>query len=132
MKPHTFRPALAAAAVLLSAQALAEDFDGSKALICAPVEAIDCVPGEDCIRGVPEDIGAPNFFRIDFQKKQITGPKRTTAIESMTNGGNQLLMRGMELGYGWSIALDHASGKMSATLTNTDGAFVMFGSCTPL
>jgi hypothetical protein len=132
MKPLPSRAGLLAAALLLSTQAYAEDFDGSKPLICAPVEAIDCAPGQDCVRGTPDDIGAPSFIRIDFAGKTITSAKRTTPIESSADTGNQLLLRGTELGYGWTLALDHASGKMSATLTDTDGAFVMFGSCTPL
>lgn len=132
MKPLPSRAGLLAAALLLSTQAYAADFDGSKPLICAPVEAIDCTPGQDCLRGTPDDIGAPSFIRIDFANKTIISAKRTTPIESSADTGNQLLLRGTELGYGWTLALDHASGKMSATLTDTDGAFVMFGSCTPL
>lgn len=131
MKPKAVRSCLFAVAWLLSTQALGEDFDGSKALICAPVEAIDCTPGEDCVRGTPDDIGAPSFLRIDFAKKEISGSKRVTPIEAMKNADGQLLMRGTELGYGWTIALDHASGRMAATLTDIEGVFVMFGSCTP-
>jgi hypothetical protein len=132
MKPKAVRSCLFTVAWLLSTQALGEDFDGSKALICAPVEAIDCSPGEDCLRGTPDDIGAPNFIRIDFASKTITSAKRATPIEAMSQADGQVLLRGTELGYGWTLALDYATGRMAATLTDIDGAFVMFGSCTPL
>jgi len=44
----------------------------------------------------------------------------------------QLLLQGTELGLGWTIALDQASGKISVTLVDREGAFVLFGACTPL
>ena len=56
-----FLPLVAALAWLAAGTASAGDFDGSKLLICAPVEAIDCAPGEDCTKGRPDDIGAPSF-----------------------------------------------------------------------
>jgi hypothetical protein len=121
-----------ATALFVSTPALASDFDGSKPLICAPVEAMDCTPGVECLKGTPDDIGAPAFMRIDFAKKTVAGPKRTSPIQAMENVEDQLLLRGTELGYGWIMVLDHANGKMSATLTDRHGAFVIFGSCTPL
>jgi hypothetical protein len=126
---------LAAGAMLAWAagsMAAAADFDGSKLLICATVEAMDCASGQTCTKGRPEDIDAPAFMRIDFKKKTIVGPKRTTKIVSLERGGQQLLLQGTELGYGWTLALDQASGKMAVTLANREGVFVLFGSCTPL
>jgi len=43
-----------------------------------------------------------------------------------------VLLMGTELGYGWSIALDQATGDMAATLVNRGGTYAFFGSCTPL
>lgn len=122
----------AAAALALSAgHALAADFDGSKLLICANTEASDCGPGQACARGRADDFGAPTFIRIDFAAKSIIGPKRTTPIVSQEKSGTQVLLQGTELGYAWSLALDTTSGKLAATLLDTDGAIVMFGACTP-
>jgi hypothetical protein len=114
--------------------AIAADFDGSRALICAPVVAIDCSPGEPCSTGRPGDVGAPNFMRIDFEKKTIAGPKRTTEILTIQKSvdAGQLLMQGHELGYAWTLALHTGDGSMGVTLVNRDGVFVLFGSCTPL
>jgi hypothetical protein len=103
---------VAALALMTSGAAAAGDFDGSKLLICAPVEAMDCVPGEGCSKERPEDVGAPNFLRIDFANKVIVGPKQTTPI---------LL-----------LVLDQESGMMTVTLVNREAAFVLFGPCTPL
>lgn len=112
--------------------AFAGDFDGSKPLICATVDAMDCVSGEKCTKGRPGDMGAPAFLRIDFANKTIGGPKRTTSIVSMNTSENQILLQEKELEYGWTFALDQEAGKFSATLVNRDGVFVLFGSCTPL
>ena len=120
------------AAALLPTSGFAGDFDGSKNLICATVEVMDCSPGAECLKGTPDDIGAPAFMRIDFKQKTVSGPKRASPIEAMANEDGQLLLRGIEFGHGWTMALDHASGRMAATLTDRRGAFVMFGSCTPL
>ena len=72
---------VAALAVLTAGPVFAGDFDGSKPLICAPVEAIGCVAGEACTKGRPAAIGAPNFLRIDFAQKVIVGPKPTPPIQ---------------------------------------------------
>jgi hypothetical protein len=126
------RIAIAALACAAAPAAMAGDFDGSKLLICAPVEAMDCASGEECTLGRPDDIGAPAFMRIDFAKKSIAGPKRTTQILFMEKGENQLLLQGTELGHAWTLALDQTNGKMAVTLVDREGVFVLFGSCTPL
>jgi hypothetical protein len=118
-------------AVLAWNAAHGADFDGSKLLICANVEAADCGPGEACTRGRPDDLGAPAFIRIDFAKKAIVGPRRTTPIVSMDKSLNQILLQGTELGYAWSVALDTNSGKLAATLVDRESVMVLFGACTP-
>jgi hypothetical protein len=122
-----------AAAVLLALQsASASDYDGSKKLICATTDAMECAAGEECIKTRVADIGAPKFLNIDFVQKTIAGPKRITPIASMEKAQDQIVLQGNELGFGWTIALDQVSGDMIVTLVNRDGAFVLFGSCTPL
>lgn len=121
---------LAVAASASAPAALAGDFDGSKPLICATVQAMDCVAGEDCFRGLAADIGAPTFMRIDFAQKAVIGPKRTSPVQLVEATEEQLLLQGTELGLAWSIALDKETGQMSATLVDRGGAVVLFGACT--
>jgi hypothetical protein len=121
------------AALLCSATAVfGADFDGSKRLICATVDAHACDPGVVCLRGLPDDIGAPRFMRIDFAEKTIAGPKRATQIRFMDNGADQILMQGTELGYAWTVVIDKTDGALSMTLVNRDDTFTVFGYCTPL
>lgn len=126
------RIALASVCLAAAFAAPAGDFDGSKQLICAPVEAIACVPGTPCSRGEPDEIGAPAFLRIDVAGKKVVGTQRTSPIASVEATDAQLLLQGSELGFGWAIALDQASGRMTATLADREGAFILFGACMPL
>jgi hypothetical protein len=126
-----FRIALAGAALAHAPMAWAGDFDGSKRLICATVQAMECVAGEDCSKGLAADIGAPTFMRIDLDQKSVIGPKRTSTAHFVDTTGTQLLLQGTELGFGWSIVVDQEDGSMSAALVDRDGAFVLFGTCTP-
>ena len=125
---------IAAEAVLTwtAGQCAAADFDGSKLLICANIEAVDCGAGQACTKGRPDDFDAPTFMRIDFGKKIIVGPKRTTPIVSLEKSANQLLLHGTEMGYAWSLALDTSNGKLAATLVDRNEVMVLFGACTPL
>jgi hypothetical protein len=107
------------------------DFDGSKPLLCATVDAHDCDVGEICLRALPAALGAPQFLHIDFAKKTVTGPQRTTPIRFMETGQSQILLQGTELGFAWTIVLDRMDGAMTVTLVNREDALVLFGACTP-
>jgi len=119
-------------AFLSAGSASAGDFDGSKVLICAPIEVSDCAPGETCRKGAPADVGVPAFIRIDIAKKSVVGPKRTTPIVSIEKSEQQILLQGTELGYAWTLVLDQDSGELSGSFLNREDVFVLFGSCTPL
>ncbi|HXX82026.1 MAG TPA: hypothetical protein VEI46_10790 [Thermodesulfovibrionales bacterium] len=108
-----------------------QSIDGKKPLICATVEAINCERGEQCEKGLPEDIGAPQFMKVDFGKKEVIGPKRTTPIRLTETDDMQITLQGFEIGMGWTIAIVRSTGNMSATLAGVDRAIVLFGSCTP-
>jgi hypothetical protein len=122
--------AAATGLLVLPPPAQAADFDGSKLLLCAPVEALDCAPGAACEKSTPGEIGAPAFLRIDFAGKALVGPKRTARIELIEKTDAQILMQGTELWYAWTVVLDTATGEMATTLANRDGVFVIFGACT--
>ena len=122
---------IAAAACLLTGAAWGADFDGSKPLICAPVEVNECAAGDACERTTPREAGTPTFIRIDFERKAVIGPRRTAAIQLMEKSETQLLLMGVELGFGWTLALDQESGDIVAALADHEGAIVFFGSCTP-
>ena len=124
------RGLVALLAAVVVGPVVAGDFDGSRRLICATVEARECVSGADCEQGLPDDFGAPAFIRIDFERKVMVGPQRTTPIVVLEKGEKQLLLMGTELGFGWTFALDQTDGRFSAALTHLNGVLTLFGSCT--
>ncbi|MCC8403234.1 hypothetical protein LJ655_15280 [Paraburkholderia sp. MMS20-SJTN17] len=122
-------------AILLGTVALqagAADFDGSKRLICATVDAHACDPGIACTRSLPADLGLPKFLTLDFDKRVVIGPARTTPMVSVNKEPNQILVLGTEMGFGWTLIVDSVDGEMTLTIANRDDAFVLFGNCTPL
>lgn len=121
---------LATGLSLLAVHSLAADFDGSKPLLCATQAALDCSRGDECASGLPEDIGAPTFMRVDLAKKAVIGPHKTSDILLQDKSSNQLLLQGREASFGWTIAIHQQSGEMTVTLTNRNGAYVLYGACT--
>ena len=51
-----------------SGAANAQGFDSSQPLVCASMEAYDCGPGSDCVRGTVDSVDVPRFIRLDFEK----------------------------------------------------------------
>ncbi len=126
-----------AAFFAVSSVANAGGLDGSQPLICASMEAYDCGPGEDCLRGTAESIDAPLFIRLDFEQKmaratRANGEERTTKIESLTQEEGKLILQGVQRGLGWSMTIAQENGAMTLTAAGDRMAFVIFGACTPL
>ncbi|MEA3083021.1 MAG: hypothetical protein QOC89_718 [Paraburkholderia sp.] len=132
MKKNTLRMALAVFFCFASATLSAADFDGSKPLLCATIDAHACDPGETCLRALPSELGAPQFLRIDVAKKTITGPQRVTPIRFMQADESQIVLQGTEFSFAWTIVLDKVDGAISVTLLNREDALVLFGACTAM
>lgn len=121
-------------ACFLPAHVVAGDFDGSKPLICVPIEAFECEPGQECDRGAAQSIDIPQFLKIDFKKKVITGTKqdgteRTAKIENKTRMEGALMLQGVQNGRGWSMGIMEATGQMTLSASGDQIGFVVFGTC---
>lgn len=110
----------------------AADFDGSKSILCATIDAHSCDPGAICQRSLPDDVGAPGFLTLDFAKKVVVGPVRTTPMRIASKDANQIILDGTEMGFGWTLALDSTDGSMTLMIVNSTNALVLFGNCTAL
>jgi hypothetical protein len=135
MKSSNLRLALVAVTAMTalgSATLEAAEFDGSKPLVCATVDAHACDPGKVCLRALPAELGAPQFLRIDFAKKTVAGPQRTTQIRFMQTDQNQILLQGTEFSFAWTMVLDREDGTITVTLVNSENALVLFGACTAM
>jgi hypothetical protein len=115
--------------------ALADDFDGSRPLVCAMIEAFECGPDTGCESGTPESNGLSRFLRIDFDKKEVYTTKQAQAqaskIEKMERAGGVVLLSGTQNGRGWNLSLTEATGYLVLTVAGDQVAFVVFGACTP-
>jgi hypothetical protein len=116
--------------VVVSPAFAGDVIDGTKPLLCASIEALDCDPGTPCERGIPEIMAAPQFLRVDFAKNEIAGPLRTTKIRSMEKDDDQIILQGYEIGLGWTLAIDRVTGNMRATFAGSNSTFIIFAACT--
>ena len=133
---------LGAAAGLAVASMAHAAVDGSKPVICATVDVMECVPGGSCQRVGAEEVGMPRFIRVDFAAKQITyvhpdGEDVSSEIERRETVDGRLVLQGAEDGFedvrdgiGWSLSIDQESGNMVLTGSGAEVAFAIFGACT--
>jgi hypothetical protein len=115
---------------------LAGDFDGSKPLICAAIETFECEPGGKCHKGTAESIDIPQFLKINFKKKIISGTGedgtvRTTKIENITRIPGKLIIQGVQKGKAWSTVISEVTGKMTLSASDDQLGFVVFCACIP-
>ena len=127
---------------MFSLPALAGDFDGSKPLICAVMDLVECQPGGKCQQVAAEDVGIPHFLKINFKEKKISathpdGSKKSTAIENFEKIDGKIIIQGAEDGIegvrdgvGWSLAIAEETGKTVLTASGDEVGFVIFGACT--
>lgn len=127
---------------LISLPAMAGDFDGSKPLICALMDLIECDAGSNCQSKTAEELGLPQFFRINFVEKQISGTQsggsgKSTPIENLKHIDGKLIIQGAQDGVedvrdgvGWSLAIAEETGKLVLTASGDEVGFVVFGACT--
>ena len=122
--------------------ASAEDFDGSKELLCACMRVIECGPDGDCGEVSADNAGIPDFLRINFVKKTISAPQwgkgqNPSKIKNLERIDGKLILQGAEDGIkdvkdgtGWSIAISEKPGKMVLTESGDQFGLVVFGACT--
>ena len=132
---------IAALTGLISFPAVAGDFDGSKPLICALMDLIECDAGSQCQSKTAEELGLPQFFRINFNEKKISGAQsdgsgKSTPIENLKHIDGKLIIQGAQDGVedvrdgvGWSLAIAEETGKLVLTASGDEVGFVVFGAC---
>ena len=134
---HAMIGSLAVLVLLMAAPAvLAADFDGSRPLLMAVIDIIECHPGGACETVTPQEARLPRFIEIDFDKKEISEvgdaqDERRTAIQNLTQGDGVLILQGAQNGRGWSLTITEANGDAVATVADPVSGFVIFGACTP-
>ena len=128
----------------LAMSATAEDFDGSKPLLCSVVSVIESTPDNGCSEVAPESVAVPQFFRIDFEKKTVrpagkSEGDRSSAIKRMERMGGKLILQGADEGIqdvrdsvGWTATISEETGRFVLTAAGNEEAFIVYGACLPL
>ena len=110
-------------------------YDGSVPLLCAPIEVIECGVQGDCHRGTAESVDIPQFLKINFEEKMISAVDESgkkAVIKNLEHVNGNIIMQGVQRGRGWSMVISEETGKMSASVSDDQAGFVLFGACTPL
>jgi len=116
--------------VFCSGSVIASDFDGSKPLVCAIVEVLDCGLLDRCERVNPELVNLPDIFWMDIKKKEMKGGDRTTKIQQVTHEEESVILQGTSgNGRGWSVLLSESTGKFTGAVAGVEFGFLIFGSC---
>jgi hypothetical protein len=118
--------------LVFSANAWAEGLDGSKPLVCDLVEAAQCDGVAKCKEVAVEQIELPAVVHVDFAGSRLTAPDepRTSPIKAVEALDAVLVLQGHQNGRGWTMVIERATGHLSATLADAEGAFVLAGACT--
>jgi len=124
--------------MIASASLFAADFDGSKPMLCASLDVLECVDGRDCNMVAADDVDAPQFISVDLKHDKIqldrSGQSRHPQLRNRENLNNRLVLQGVgaETGLGWSLSVDQDSGKFVLSAAGDEVAFIIFGACTTL
>ena len=129
---RTRPPLLALCALFAAVAARAGSVDGSKPLVCDLVEAAQCDGVAACTDVTLEQIDLAGPIHVDFAASRLhsTDEQRTSPIASVEKEDDVILLQGSQNGRGWTMVIDRATGHLSATLADAEGAIVIAGACT--
>lgn len=119
-------------ALLLPAGAWAEGIDGETPLVCDLTKGSLCDGVAACAPADFAKIDLPPVYTVDFAAKQLASEdgQRTSPIASKELLDAVLVLQGFQNGRGWSMVIDRATGHLSATVADVEGALVIAGACT--
>ncbi len=113
--------------------AAAGKYDGAAPLICAAMTVSECVADGRCQRRNAEKVNFPALFKVDVKAMKLwelgADKPRETSIRSLDRANNKMILSGVEGERGWTVLINEANGKMSATAAGDGEGFVIFGQC---
>jgi len=107
-------------------------------LICAATHSVECDGSdEECDQGQSDIINFPQFFRVDFNKREmhVLDPGRRGEVTDVTHIARSesrgwIILQGVEEGRPWSMLITEQTGRFSLVVNEDDAAFNVFGTCT--
>jgi hypothetical protein len=108
-------------------------YDGSAPLVCAAMTVSECEADGRCQRRNAEKVNFPALFKVDVKAMKLwelgAEKPRETAIRNVDRANNKVILSGAEGERGWTVLINEANGKMSATAAGDGEGFVIFGQC---
>ena len=121
---------------IVSAAATAEDFDGSKPLLCATQTVNECISGYGCSALDAADVNLPDFLEVDAANNVIRGTTAQTPVERVEHLDGKLILQGADDGIedvrdgiAWTMIVAEDTGKMILNMSGDDFSVVVFGAC---
>ena len=107
--------------------------DTASPLLCSVIKVSEYAVEEGCTEGTAESFDIPQFIKFNFKEKivsevGISGKNRKSKIMNLVESNNQLVMQGVENNRSWSAVIGE-DGKMTATVSDSEFGFVIFGAC---
>lgn len=115
----------------VAAAAGAEDFDGSKLIICKPLQGHDCLPTQSACKPLKPEAGKDVNLYFDVADMKVRTPYRTTdlPIQTVSNNTKSLVLQGTSLEYLWGATIHRTTGRLSIAIVDREGSYVIFGEC---
>lgn len=109
------------------------DISESKQISCKLTGASQCDTDAECLGVTLDQINLSENLRIDLENAELTAATddRTSQIRSIDKLESVVVLHGHQDPRGWTIVIDRKTGFLSAALAESEGAFVITGSCTP-
>jgi hypothetical protein len=106
-------------------------FDGSTSMVCVPIVVTECGPEGECKRVTAEAVNLPQFLKVDVKAMKVQSEEtgRDAPFKSIERSDGSLILQGGQAGRGWTMTIDEATGKMSATISSHGEGFIVFGAC---
>lgn len=123
--------ALAVAAFSSTTVLAAEDFNGSRPMNCQPTAGHDCLPTEKACKPLAPEPGKNLNVHIDVENMSIKTPYRnaTQPIQSFSFNAKSLILQGTSLEIVWAATIHRETGRLTMTIADREGAYVVFGQC---
>jgi hypothetical protein len=118
-------------ALFCAGAVVAEDFDGSKPLMCEPLQGHDCLPTESTCKPLERKSDKVLNFGIDVTGKTVRSPFRTELlpIQSVSKNTQSLVLQGTSLEAAWTATVHRTTGKLAVAIADRAGAYIVFGQC---
>jgi hypothetical protein len=122
---------LAISALASTAALAAEEFNGSRPMDCETTAGHDCLPTESSCKPLKPEAGKPLKLHVDVANMSLKTPYRNDTLPIQSFGFNKasLVMQGTSLELVWSATIHRTTGRLTAAITDREGAYVVFGQC---